>query len=112
MITVRCAVKTDAGSVETATVTNKLLNWKKASPTEDTRNGSKGKGQTMSRVPLIDLYECTDCEACLELCSDVFKRNIETDIIEVVELSEYPEDEIETAIGMCPCDCITWEDTP
>jgi len=66
----------------------------------------------MSRVPLIDLYECTDCEACLELCPDVFKRNSETDIIEIVDLSEYPEDEIETAISMCPSDCITWEDAP
>ena len=66
----------------------------------------------MSRVPVIYLNGCTDCEACLELCPDVFKKNSETDIIEVVDLSEYPEYEIQTAISMCPCDCITWEDAP
>ena len=68
------------------------------------------KGETMSRVPIIDHSSCTNCEACLELCPDVFKRNSVTDIIEISDLSEYPEVEIETAISMCPCDCITWED--
>ena len=63
----------------------------------------------MGRVPSIDLSECTDCEACLELCPSVFQRNSETGRIEVVELTEYPEEEIAETIAMCPCDCITWE---
>jgi ferredoxin len=65
----------------------------------------------MGKVPVIDLGECTDCEACLELCPAVFRRNSETGRIEVMELGDYPAEEIEEAIAMCPCDCITWEES-
>jgi len=70
------------------------------------------KVKTMLRVPVIDLHGCTDCEACLELCPEVFIKNSDTYIIEIVALSEYPENEIQTVISMCPCDCISWEDAP
>jgi ferredoxin len=63
----------------------------------------------MAKVPSIDLSECTDCEACLELCPTVFQRNRETGRIEMAELEVYPEGEIAEVIAMCPCDCITWE---
>lgn len=64
---------------------------------------------TMARVPTINLSECTDCEACLELCPAVFHRNEETGIIEILPLQEYPEEEIGEAIAMCPGDCIGWD---
>jgi ferredoxin len=66
----------------------------------------------MKKVPAIDLGECTDCESCLELCPHVFRRNEETGHIEVADLSEYPEEEIQEVINMCPAACITWEEAP
>jgi ferredoxin len=60
------------------------------------------------KVPIIDLGECVDCEACLDLCPSVFRRN-DTGYIEVVDLEEYPEEEVEEAIKNCPADCIAWE---
>lgn len=63
----------------------------------------------MAKVPTIDLSECSDCEACLELCPAVFHRNEDTGIIEILPLREYPEGEIEEAMAMCPCDCIGWD---
>jgi len=61
------------------------------------------------KIPSIDLSECTDCEVCIELCPTIFRRN-DAGYIEVVELSEYPEEEVEEAIMNCPVDCITWEE--
>ena len=60
--------------------------------------------------PEIDIAECTDCESCLEICPEVFKRNEETGIIEVADLPEYPEDAVQEAIALCPADCIMWEE--
>ena len=60
--------------------------------------------------PTIDLSRCTDCDSCLAVCPSVFRRNPETGIIEVVDLPEYPEDEVREAISMCPEDCIAWEE--
>ena len=69
-----------------------------------------GNGMT-KRVPVVDLSRCTDCESCLVLCPSVFKRNEETGRIEIVDRSEYPEEEIREVIAMCPADCISWEET-
>ncbi len=61
------------------------------------------------KVPVIDLGECVDCDACTEVCPDVFTRN-DAGYIEVIELPEYLEEELEEAIKNCPADCITWEE--
>ena len=62
------------------------------------------------KIPSIDLSRCTGCDSCLEVCPEVFRRNGETGLIEVVELSQYPENEVQEAISICPADCISWED--
>jgi len=64
----------------------------------------------MRQVPVIDIRECSDCGTCLELCPAVFRRNDVPGFIEILELPEYPEDEIREAISCCPRDCITWEE--
>ena len=64
--------------------------------------------EILKRNPVIDRSECTDCESCISLLPDIFKRNPETGCIEVAELSDYPENEIEQVMSMCPGDCITW----
>jgi ferredoxin len=61
----------------------------------------------MVKVPVIDLGECVDCEACLELCSTVFRRN-DAGYIEVIDLPEYPVAEVKECIKNCPANCITW----
>ena len=62
------------------------------------------------RVPVIDLIRCSDCETCLDLCPEVFRRNPETGRIEVEALSEYPKEAVQQAMAYCPKDCIDWED--
>ena len=59
----------------------------------------------MKEAPSIDLSNCTECESCLELCPEVFRRN-SMGYIEVVELDEYPGDKVREAIAACPSDCI------
>lgn len=61
------------------------------------------------RFPVIDRSECTDCESCLSLLPDIFKRNPDTGCIEIEDLPEYPATEIEQVMSMCPGDCISWQ---
>jgi ferredoxin len=61
------------------------------------------------KIPVVDMAECTDCEACLETCPEIFRRN-EAGYIEVIDLSEYPEDSVDEAIRNCCSGCISWED--
>lgn len=64
----------------------------------------------MTKVPSIDLSKCVGCDACMELCPDVFKQN-EAGYIEVAALPVYPEECIQEAINCCPSDCIYWEES-
>jgi ferredoxin len=61
------------------------------------------------KIPVIDLGECVDCEACLELCPKVFRRN-DAGYTEAIELGEYSKQELEEIIKNCPGQCITWEE--
>ena len=65
----------------------------------------------MKKIPVIDIRRCTECESCLEMCPEVFKRNSETGIIEVADLDDYPEELVDQVINSCPADCISWEET-
>ncbi|MBW2645567.1 MAG: ferredoxin [Deltaproteobacteria bacterium] len=60
------------------------------------------------KLPVIDLSECVDCDACIEACPAIFRRNA-AGYIEVVDLSEYSEEEVAEAIKNCPTDCIKWQ---
>ena len=59
------------------------------------------------KIPEIDLSECVDCEACLDLSPTVFRKN-DAGYIETIELAEYPEEEINEIIKNCPAQCVTW----
>lgn len=61
------------------------------------------------KIPVIDLSQCDDCDACIEVCPSVFRRN-DAGYIEVLDVAEYPEDEVDEAIKNCPADCIAREE--
>lgn len=63
----------------------------------------------MVKVPSIDLAGCTDCDSCIEICPEVFRRNETMGYVEVIELEKYPAEELLEAINICPADCIGWE---
>ena len=65
----------------------------------------------MGRIPVVDLKECTDCESCLDLCPEVFKRNEETGHIEIIALDQYPEEDLQKVMSYCPKDCVTWDES-
>jgi ferredoxin len=74
-----------------------------------TDDATPGPRKTLKNTPVIDRSECTDCESCISLLPGIFKRNPETGCIEVVELPDYPENEIAQVMSMCPGDCIAWQ---
>ena len=61
------------------------------------------------RKPTIDLSECNGCGACVDFCPEVFRFN-EAGFVEVIDLSEYPQGDVDEAIMYCPEDCIYWEE--
>lgn len=64
----------------------------------------------MAKRVVIETEECMGCEACVELCSDVFSFNEAEEKAEVILAEGGPEDCIEEAIGSCPAECIHWEE--
>ncbi len=61
------------------------------------------------KTPIVELSECIVCGICEEVCPSVFTLN-ESGYISIVELTKYPESEIEEAIKNCPADCICWDE--
>jgi ferredoxin len=41
---------------------------------------------------------------------EVFRKNEETGLMEVIELPAYSEEDVDEAIKNCPEDCIYWEE--
>jgi ferredoxin len=61
------------------------------------------------KMPVVELSDCILCEICTDLCPSVFRFN-DAGYVEVLDLSEYPEDEVNEAIKNCPSECISWSD--
>ena len=61
------------------------------------------------RKPDIDIGACSMCMGCVELCPEVFLYN-DAGYIEIVELDQYPENDVDEAIKFCPEDCISWNE--
>ncbi len=60
-------------------------------------------------VPVVDLSECVLCEICTDVCPEVFRMN-DAGFVEIIELPEYPKDDVNEIIKSCLGDCISWED--
>jgi ferredoxin len=63
----------------------------------------------MAKQVEIDVEECLGCEACAEVCPDVFGFDEDEEKAFVVEGAEEGSDCVEEAIASCPAECITWE---
>ena len=61
------------------------------------------------RKPIVELSECILCDICESVCPEAFRLN-EAGYIEVIELSDYPVEEVDEAIKNCPANCINWEE--
>jgi ferredoxin len=107
--------KRASGELGSSFTYGEYLAWKNEKALENDKRQATSQsesikpGKTLKKNPVIDRAECTDCESCLSLRPDIFKRNPETGGIEVAELPEYPQEDIERVMSMCPGECITWE---
>ncbi len=57
-------------------------------------------------VPVIDISRCTLCDSCIAIAPEIFQKNFDTGLIEVIDLPEYSVEKIEKVINICPTDCI------
>ncbi len=64
----------------------------------------------MSKKVVIEEEECIGCEACVELCPEVFAFDEEAEKARVIKGTGGPESEIQEAIDTCPEECIHWEE--
>lgn len=63
----------------------------------------------MAKQVKIDEDECVGCEACVELCPDIFEFIDAEEKAIVIKGGDGDEDCINEAIDSCPADCITYE---
>ena len=63
----------------------------------------------MAKKVVIDEDECVGCEACVELCPEVFEFDDDTEKAIVIMAEGGDEESIQEAIDSCPSECITWE---
>ncbi len=107
--------KRRAGELGSSFTYGDYVAWKNKKAAEAAKGHATPESEPMKPMerlkknPVIDRSACTDCESCISLLPHIFKRNPDTGCIEVVELSDYPESEIEQVMSMCPGDCITWQ---
>lgn len=60
----------------------------------------------MSKKVTIDMDECVGCQACVELCPDVFGFDEDAEKAKVILDEGGPENCIQEAIDSCPVECI------
>ncbi len=61
------------------------------------------------KIPVVELSDCILCGVCEEVCPAVFRIS-EAGYVEVIDLSAYPEADVDEAIKNCPKDCIQWQE--
>jgi ferredoxin len=64
----------------------------------------------MSRIPAIDEEACIGCQACAEVCPEVFVFSATLGWAMVMFPDGAPEEKIQEAIDICPVHCIDWID--
>lgn len=64
----------------------------------------------MARPPHVDIDECIGCEACVDICPDVFILNESLGKAMISNPEGSGEEEIAEAMEACPVNCIIWED--
>ncbi|WP_339138348.1 MAG: ferredoxin [Candidatus Electrothrix sp. GW3-4] len=55
---------------------------------------------------IIDTYQCSGCETCVEICPDVFYIDEVTEKAGLVSPSPYITDALRQAAAFCPEKCI------
>ncbi len=55
---------------------------------------------------IIDTYECSGCETCVEMCPDVFRIDETSDKAALVTIAPEITDAIRQAAAFCPEKCI------
>ena len=63
----------------------------------------------MAGEVVIDQDECIGCEACVEVCPEVFTFDSDTEKASVIEGADGDADCVEEAIASCPAECISRE---
>jgi ferredoxin len=61
------------------------------------------------KIPVIEPGNCIQCEVCSTVCPSVFHLN-DLGFVEIIEMQQYPENEIDLAIQNCPKDCLSWSE--
>lgn len=63
----------------------------------------------MAGEVIIDTEECIGCEACVEICPEVFAFDSDEEKASVIEGADGDAACVEEAIASCPSECITKE---
>lgn len=66
--------------------------------------------EKVKKYPSIDLGRCNECMGCVDVAPHIFHYNRLIGYVEVIELDEYPQEDVDEAIKYCPEDCISWEE--
>ncbi len=71
----------------------------------------------MPRIPVVDQEACIGCEACTQICPEVFRmeesgseEHHHEHTAEVYNPTGASEEKIEKAMDSCPVACIYWQD--
>jgi ferredoxin len=63
----------------------------------------------MAGKVVIDQDECIGCEACVEVCPEVFAFDSDAEKASVIEGADGDADCVDEAIASCPAECISRE---